>query len=147
MQNAKCKMQNYLWLLAISRWLVALFREKSEVFCLAFHCLFNPRFDYRDIVNTIRHKTDNHAKTDGRLPLWIPQKYQMKLTRNKCQYCTNYPRYQLFKPRKFYAEYPAYKPRNDNCQNGTKWQHPQKIAAKKPQNITHRLYYSAKYFS
>ena len=121
--------------------------RKKRGFCPAFHYLFNPRFDYRDIVNTIRHKTDNHAKTDGCLPLWIPQKYQLKLTRNKCQYCTNYPRYQLFKPRMFYAEYPAYKPRNDNGQNGAKWQHPQKIAAKKPQNIAHRLYYSAKYFS
>ena len=121
--------------------------RKKRGFSLAFHYLFNPRFDYRDIVNTIRHKTDNHAKTDGCLPPWIPQKYQLKLTRNKCQYCTNYPRYQLFKPRKFYTEYPAYKPRNDNCQNGTKWQHPQKIAAKNPQNIAHRLYYSAKYFS
>ena len=143
MQNAECKMQNYLWLLAI----LAPFHEKSEVFCLAFHYLFNPRFDYRDIINTIRHKTDNHAKTDGCLPPWIPQKYQLKLTRNKCQYCTNYPRYQLFKPRMFYAEYHAYKPRNDNGQNSAKWQHPQKIAAKNPQNITHRLYYSAKYFS
>ena len=131
MQNAECKMQNYLWLLAI----LALFQRKKRGFSLAFHSLFNPRFDYRDIVNTIRHKTDNHAKTDGCLPLWIPQKYQLKLTRNKCQYCTNYPRYQLFKPRKFYAEYPAYKPRNYNGQNSAKWQHPQKIAAKKPQNI------------
>ena len=123
-------MQNAELFMAFSH--ISPISTKKRGFCLAFHSLFNPRFDYRDIVNTIRHKTDNHAKTDGRLPPWIPQKYQLKLTRNKCQYCTNYPRYQLFKPRKFYAEYPAYKRRDNNGQNGTKWQHPQKIAAKKP---------------